>query len=57
MLNQKTKLWKGKEIRDTIKTIENLLIKQKMDSKYQTNEEYIGIKTDTFSCKDLHPYF
>jgi excinuclease ABC subunit C len=43
---------RAKEIRDTIKTIENLLIKQKMDSKYQTNEEYIGIKTDTLTGKD-----
>lgn len=43
---------RAKEIRDTIKTIENLLIKQKIDSKYKTNEEYIGIKTDTSKGKD-----
>jgi excinuclease ABC subunit C len=43
---------RAKEIRDTIKPIQNLLIKQKMDSKYQTNEEYIGIKTDTLTGKD-----
>ena len=29
---------RAKEVRDTIKTIENLLIKQKMESKYKTNE-------------------
>lgn len=43
---------RAKEIRDTIKTIENLLIKQKIDSKYHTNEEYIGIKTDNLTGKD-----
>ncbi|HYY70882.1 MAG TPA: excinuclease ABC subunit UvrC [Nitrososphaeraceae archaeon] len=43
---------RAKEIRDTIKTIESLLIKQKMDSKYRTNEEYIGIKTDILTGKD-----
>ena len=43
---------RAKEVRDTIKTIENLLIKQKMESKYKTNEEYIGIRTDIFTAKD-----
>ncbi|HEX6646566.1 MAG TPA: excinuclease ABC subunit UvrC [Nitrososphaeraceae archaeon] len=40
---------RAKEIRDTVKTIENLLINQKMDLKNSTNEEYIGTKTDTLS--------
>jgi excinuclease ABC subunit C len=40
---------RAKEIRDTVKTIENLLINQKMDLKNRTNEEYIGTKTDTLS--------
>ncbi|MGE0243046.1 MAG: excinuclease ABC subunit UvrC, partial [Nitrososphaeraceae archaeon] len=43
---------RAKEVRDTIRTIENLLIKQKMDSKYKTNEEYIGIRTDNLTAKD-----
>jgi excinuclease ABC subunit C len=40
---------RAKEIRDTVKTIEGLLIHQKIDLKNRTNEEYIGIKTDTLS--------
>src|SRR5688572_13530868 len=40
---------RAKEIRDTVKTIESLLINQKMDLKSSTNEEYIGTKTDTLS--------
>jgi excinuclease ABC subunit C len=40
---------RAKEIRDTVKTIESLLIHQKIDLKNRTNEEYIGIKTDTLS--------
>ena len=43
---------RAKEIRDTIKTIENLLIRQKMESKYKTDEEYIGIMTDIIRAKD-----
>jgi excinuclease ABC subunit C len=43
---------RAKEIRDTIKTIENLLIKQKIDSKQRVNEEYIGFKTDILTGKD-----
>ncbi|MGZ5470887.1 MAG: excinuclease ABC subunit UvrC, partial [Nitrososphaeraceae archaeon] len=40
---------RAKEIRDTVKTIESLLINQKIDLKNRTNEEYIGTKTDTLS--------
>jgi excinuclease ABC subunit C len=40
---------RAKEIRDTIKTIESLLIHQKMDLKSRSNEEYIGTKIDTLS--------
>jgi excinuclease ABC subunit C len=40
---------RAKEIRDTIKTIESLLINQKMDLKSRSNEEYIGTKIDTLS--------
>ncbi|HEY9485418.1 MAG TPA: excinuclease ABC subunit UvrC, partial [Nitrososphaeraceae archaeon] len=40
---------RAKEIRDTLKTIEPLLINQKMDLKNRRNEEYIGIKTDILS--------
>ena len=40
---------RAKEIRDTVKTIEPLLINQKMDLKNRRNEEYIGIKTDILS--------
>jgi excinuclease ABC subunit C len=40
---------RAKEIRDTVKTIESLLIHQKMDLKNSNNEEYIGTKTDTLS--------
>ena len=41
---------RAKEIRDTVKTIEPLLINQKMDLKNRRNEEYIGIKTDILSA-------
>ena len=40
---------RAKEIRDTIKTIESLLIHQKIDLKNRSNEEYIGTKIDTLS--------
>ena len=40
---------RAKEMRDTLKTIEPLLINQKMDLKNRRNEEYIGIKTDILS--------
>ena len=40
---------RAKEIRDTVKTIEPLLINQKIDLKNRRNEEYIGIKTDILS--------
>lgn len=40
---------RAKEIRDTVKTIESLLINQKIDLKNRSNEEYIGTKTDTLS--------
>jgi len=40
---------RAKEIRDTIKTIESLLIHQKIDLKSRSNEEYIGTKIDTLS--------
>jgi len=40
---------RAKEIRDTLKTIESLLIHQKMDLKNSSNEEYIGTKIDTLS--------
>ena len=43
---------RAKEIRDTIKTIENLLIKQKIESKVRLNEEYIAYKTDILTGKD-----
>ncbi|MGD1834243.1 MAG: excinuclease ABC subunit UvrC [Nitrososphaeraceae archaeon] len=41
---------KAKEIRDTIYLLENLMVKQKIDSIYEDqSEEYIGIKNDIFS--------
>jgi excinuclease ABC subunit C len=36
----------AKEIRDTIKTVENLKIKQKIDLIYKNDEEYVGFKVD-----------
>jgi excinuclease ABC subunit C len=47
--SQKQNYERAKEIRDTVKTIEPLLINQKMDLKNTRNEEYIGIKTDILS--------
>lgn len=47
--SQKQNYEKAKEIRDTIKTIESLLIHQKMEINNRTNEEYIGTKIDILS--------
>lgn len=38
---------RAKEIRDTVRIIENLQIKQKFDLNSNKNEEYVGFKIDT----------